>query len=57
MSVDETAAFGQSVSFTAVLDTALGDFQSTQFFECAEDSLVTLIRGDDQIGWQPIAGP
>ncbi|MEM7437504.1 MAG: DUF6055 domain-containing protein [Myxococcota bacterium] len=50
--VTETSSSGQSTSFTAVLDTGLGDLQTTQFFECTEDMLVTVIRGDDEIRWQ-----
>jgi hypothetical protein len=55
--VEESAPSGQSASFRAVLDTALGDYQSTQFFECTDDALMTVIRGDDEIGWRRITNP
>lgn len=51
VSVDSISAMGQASSFTAPLDTGLGDFPS-QFFQCDQDRLVTIIRGDDAIGWQ-----
>jgi hypothetical protein len=57
LDVEESAPSGQSASFRAVLDTALGDYQSTQFFECTDDALMTVIRGDDEIGWRRITNP
>lgn len=38
-------------TFTARLDTGLGDLQTSQFFECEGDTLLTIIRGGVEIGW------
>lgn len=52
--VTESAPGHPTTTFTASLATALGDFQTSQLFECASDRLVTTIvypQGDVDIGW------
>jgi hypothetical protein len=51
LDVSETSGSGQSAQYTATIETGLGDFPS-QPYECDEDTLLTIIRGSDEIGWQ-----